>query len=153
MPNFVANPYATSVKETKELAVDKATKKLKCTSCCLILVGGLSAIGAFYHMTTAREEAERIYRHETGKVSETFSREEFTLYDNIKNLTFFALLLSLAVLGLGKCGMKAAKEKKAKSTRKMRCKSMKGLIAIIVFGCATTHFAHKFGKTIKHLKP
>ena len=106
-------------------------------------------MAALFHSIHARKDASKIYIKATLDNSEELTKDEFMVYDILKNFCFFGLLMSLALIGLGKIGFKVARKEKAKFARRMRCKSTKVTIFLVIMGCITTHYAHELGRHIK----
>jgi uncharacterized BrkB/YihY/UPF0761 family membrane protein len=124
---------ALAIKDATD-AVDKSKKRLKCTSYTLMVLGAIGVIVSFVHGFGARGIAEKIVNKgkKPEEISQFITRDEFTLYDTFINLSFLSFLMSILVLGIGKCGKKAIWWKRSMVIRRNRRKSGFMVLVLII---------------------
>ena len=141
----VAPPAQNSIKEA-ELKVEKASKRVRTTSKVLMALGVLGVFCSLLHGWGARDMAERIIagkkpwgppptREERMAMgTQVVTRDELQLYDLMKGMSYLMFLMSIIVMGMGKCGLRTVWREKSKVGKRVMKKSGIMLAIIALFG-------------------
>lgn len=81
--------------------------------------------------------------------NQPMTRDEFALYDLIHILCFFSFVMSMMMMIIGKCSVKAAMVKKTKMVTKIIKCGKWSMLALFVIGLIATHHGHELGKIAK----
>jgi hypothetical protein len=133
--------------------VQKRGKNLKCTSCVLAILGVLGLGASMVHSFGARHIAEKMYRaHKTDFDPQAgVSREEFDLYDNIKNSGFIQFLISILVVCMAMKGFKLVRAQKAHMAHHMFKKMKFSVLLIVIFGLVLGSLEHEKKRIIHRI--
>ena len=122
--------------------------KLKCTSITLIVLGFLGVLAAGAHSFGARYMAEKMvynakhpymrhwgHHNQENSMQEDMnapvSRDEFKIYDLIRNMSFLQFICSLIVLIMGCKGLKLSKKLKAPMAQRIfKCSKISSIIVL-----------------------
>ena len=154
-----AAPAQCPIKEA-ELKVEKASKRVRTTSKVLMALGVMGVFCALIHGWGARDHAERIIsgkkpwdrpptREERKAMGTHFvTRDELELYDLMKGMSYLMFLISVLVIGMGKCGLRVVWREKSKVGKRVMKKSGIMLAFIAIFGICMV----KQGGQMKQIK-
>ena len=121
------------------------------TSIALIAIGALMLAGSLYHGINARHGAEKWLKpkdlpektHSAGpapKGPEYVERAEFQLVDNLRIISFLAVLASASIIGLGKMGLRTSWKLKAGFARCALKRSIIRTVFLVFITLAIRHY-------------
>jgi hypothetical protein len=132
-----------------EAKVQRRSKKVALSSKILIALGIVGVICSFAHGSKARDMAYRIVNgdkpwgppptreEERAMGTQVVTRDELLVYDTLKTMSYLMFLMSILVIGMGKCGLRIVWREKSKVGHRVLKKSfiifaLVGLMGIAV---------------------
>jgi len=109
--------------------------KLRRTSRCFMVIGSLGCLSAIYHYFTAKSDAIAMIKGtspEETRHAPFMKREEFDIFDSLRNSAMLSMFLFTLFCGLGMMGRMATWWKKSAFQKRMIRKSVFGLICMLV---------------------
>ena len=79
---------------------------------------------------------------EAARGAEVVTRDEFALYDMLRTMSFFTFMMSVAVMIIGKCGLRSTWVKKSKMAKRIFRKGKIACAVIFVLGLFALHQCH-----------
>jgi len=151
-----SNTVSQGQKDEVKATVEVATKRVKVTSTILVVIALLGVVGSGFHNWTARQMAEKIMNghhghrsHGHGHETHTVTRDEFTVYDCIKNLSMLAFFASVCLMIVGKCGFKSARFNKSNFSKMVLKKGKWPIGILFLLALGMGHIGHEMGRVIK----
>jgi hypothetical protein len=145
--------------EAAQEEVNKFASRIHVTAIALIVVGLLSLVGSIWSGINARHGAERWLKKGMMKMEsrldknatkpepkpeakgeEYVSMAEFALVDNLRMVSFLAIMISCCIIKLGKTALRASWRLKADFTSKVYRKSFIRIAFIAVVSLVIRHY-------------
>jgi hypothetical protein len=109
------------------------------TSVALAGAGLMFIFGAFYEGIHARHTAEK-WLHAEKDVSKFVSMDEFALVENLRIISFFAVIVGASLMGLAKLGCKASWKKNVEFTNVAYKRSLVRFTFIMLISLIVRHY-------------
>jgi len=100
-----------------------------------MVIGGLGCLSATYHYFTAKSKAMTMIKEVTPdetRHAPLMKREEFDIFDSLRNMAMFSMFLFSLFCGLGMMGRVATWRKKSGFQKRMMKKSFFAIICMII---------------------
>jgi hypothetical protein len=154
--------------EAAQEEVNKFASRIHVTAIALIVVGLVSLVGSIYSGLNARHGAEKWLKKAMMKMEskhdknattpepkpeaegeEYVSMAEFALVDNLRMISFLAIMISCSIIKLGKTALRASWRLKADFTSKVYRKSYMRIAFIAIVSLVIRHYVKDSIHTVK----
>ena len=146
------------------MAVTK--KRVNFCSVAILVMGGMGMLSSTVHLMKSRStskwlldmsksgwDKDAMSQPPAEETSETISRDEFKLYDLMRNMMLLCLMAFAVLVCVGKLGLKSVKKEKAKKAQKVFGKSILLMIPFALMLVAIKIQAGKFKKILVKNSP
>jgi len=117
------------------------------TSAALAGTGILLILGSFYEGIHARHTAEK-WLHTEKETSVLVSKDEFALVDDLRIISFFAVIIGASLMGLAKIGCMASWRKNVTYTNKTYKRSLVRFSFVMILALIVRYYSND-AKAIK----